>query len=86
MFSIAQFFARIQNVRSKEVFVRSAIQNTINEVLKVNIPLEAITFKSTTVELKNIPQTLRSVIFIKKGALLKAINEAQAIRQVTDIR
>jgi hypothetical protein len=52
----------------------------------VEIPLESITFKSTTIELKNVPQSLRSVIFIKKNAILKAVNEAQAIRQVTDIR
>jgi hypothetical protein len=86
MFSIAKFFERIQNVQSKEVFVRSTIQQTINSLIKVEIPLESITFKSTTIELKNVPQSLRSVIFIKKNAILKAINEAQAIRQVTDIR
>jgi hypothetical protein len=86
MFSIAKFFERIQSVQAKEVFVRSEIQKAIKSVTSIEVPLESISFKSSVVELKNVPQAFKSVLYIKKGALIKAVNEAQQIKNITDIR
>jgi SH3-like domain-containing protein len=86
MFSIAKFFERIQGVQAKEVFVRVEIQKVIKLITSIEVPLESISFKSSVVEIKNVPQAFKSVLYIKKGALLKAINEVQQIRVVTDIR
>jgi hypothetical protein len=86
MLSIAKFFERIQNARSKEAFLRMAVKDAIKNVVGVEIPVQSVEFKSSTVTLKSISQSLRSAIFIKRGAILKAINEAQAIREITEIR
>ena len=86
MFSIGKFFERIQNTRTKEVYIRSVIQGAIKKNTGAEIPIDAISFKSSTALLKNISQSLRSAIFIKKGQILKDVNAEQTIRVVEDLR
>ena len=86
MLSIGKFFERIQNVRTKELFIRSVIRDAIKKHVSVEIPVESIALKSSDITLKNINSSLRSAIFIKKQTLIAEINAAQAIRSFTDIR
>ena len=86
MLSISQFFNRIRGRHATELFVRSAIQEAIRKHTSIPVPVEAISFASTSVVLKNINQTAKSVIFIKKVAIIREINTSQTVRTITDIK
>ncbi len=86
MLKIADFFKRIQNKHSQELFIRSTIQASIKKYTKVELPIESISLKSGIVSLKGISQTARSQVFIKKQAIIEELNSTQTIRIVTDIR
>jgi len=86
MLGIGEFFRRIQDIKTKEIFVRTAIQDSIKKHTSVHVPIENISFASGSVVLKNINQTARSVVFIRKANIIKDINGAQTVRVVTDIR
>lgn len=86
MFNIGQFFKKIQNRHTQELFIRSVIQESISQSAGVKIPLEDITLSSGVITLKNISSGLKSVIFIKKQKILDSINNAQSIQVVTAIR
>jgi hypothetical protein len=86
MLDIKKFFEKIQNTRAKEIFLRQAVKESIEKHTPVKISLESISFSSTTVVLKNLNQSARSTIFIKREAILKEIGERQLGRAVTDIR
>lgn len=86
MLSIAKFFERIQNKRSKDVFIRTVVQNAIQKNTGVVVQLESVTFRGEGVSLKNVTPTLLSAIFIKKNQILRDINAEQAMRVVQDIR
>jgi hypothetical protein len=86
MFNIAGFFKRIQNTHTKELFIRSIIGAAIKKYTSNEVPIESITFNSSTVILKNVSQSLKSAIFVKKQSILKEINSEQTIRIVSDIR
>lgn len=86
MFDISNFFKKFQGAFAKEVLIRTAIKDAIRASTGVEIPLTSISFKSGTVFLNDISQSLKSAVFIKKQAILKEISEKQNIREVTDIR
>jgi len=86
MFNIGQFFKNIQNRHTKELFVRSVIQESINQNVGVKIPLEDITLSSGVITLKNISSGLQSVIYIKKQKIIDSINSTQTIQNITTIR
>jgi len=86
MLSIGKFFERIQNVRMKGYILRKVVQESMKNHVGLEVPMEAISIHSSAVILKNVSQSLRSAIFIKKGSVLKEINEKQTVREITDIR
>lgn len=86
MLNISQFFKKIQNKYTQELFVRTVIQEQIKKHIGIAVPIEDITVKSGEVLLKNISQTGRSQIYIKKQALLQGINGAQQSKKIGDIR
>ena len=86
MLGIHEFFKRIQNLHSKEVFVRTVIQESLIKYTNVGLELKDINFQESTIVLKNTNQTFKSVVFTKKNQILNDINEKQTIRKVTDIR
>lgn len=86
MLSIGQFFKRIQNKHSKEVFVRIVVVEAIQKHAGVQISTEAVTFSSDQITLKNISPVARSQIFIKKQAILTEIMTQQEIKNLTNIR
>lgn len=86
MFGISHLFERIKNTYGREVVVRGAIQAGVKKFTSTEIPLDSISFSSTTVILTGVSHIIRSVIFVKKKAILQEINRSQTIRVVTDIR
>ena len=86
MLNIGQFFKKIQNKYTQELFIRTLIKEHIQKHIGIVIPVEDISFKSGDIILKNISQTARSQIFIKKQALLQRINEVQQAKKIGDIR
>ena len=86
MFNIGQFFKKIQNRHTQELFIRSTIQESISRSVGVKIPLEDIVISSGIVTLKNINSGLKSVIFIKKQKILDDVHTSQTIHPIVDIR
>ena len=86
MFGIGHLLKRVQNRQTREIFVCDAVRNTLKEQIKVDIPLENIKLKDSTISFINIGQVARSEIFIKKHQLLKSINSVQDIITITDFR
>jgi len=86
MFNIKDFFAKIEGAQAREMAVRESVREAIKKHSGLEVPLETISFNSGTAVLKNIGQTARSVIFIKKVAILDDVNAAQSLRKVTDLR
>lgn len=85
MLGIGEFFKKIQNVRMREMLIRSTAQEVIKNQTSVEVPIDAISFKSGTM-LLNVNQTARSVIYIKRQGIMEEINSKQKVRTVTDIR
>lgn len=85
MFGISEFFKKFQNSYTKEVYIRTAIKDSITKHTGAVVPLSAITFRSGAVILDGVSPSLKSVIYIKKQTILKEIALKQDIRVVTDI-
>ena len=86
MINIGQFFKKIQNKHTKELFVRSIIKDALKKYTQLDVPVEAMSFSSNSLVLKNISQVAKSQIFIKKQLILQEINTAQSIKIISDIR
>ena len=86
MLRISELFSRIKNAHTKEGLIRGAIRDSIKKISNIDIPVESISMRSATVTLKDVNQSDRSTIFIKKQRILEDINSSQAIRKIEDIR
>lgn len=86
MLNIGQFFKKIQNKYTKELFLREIIQQSIQKQTGIRIPSEAISIKNNTVVVTGISQAARSHLFIKKQNILQEITTQQQIRVITDIK
>ena len=85
MLKIGEFFKRIQGAFAKEVAFRMEVQRIVKEFTSLQVPIEAISMKSASIRLKNISQSARSEIYIKKKSILDSLNKAQDIYRVEDI-
>ena len=86
MIGLKDFFKKIQNRHTTELFVRSVIQSSVKKHTGVEVSLDSISFSSSSVVLKDLSSGLKSAIFIKKNAILSDINSGQGNKVVTDIR
>lgn len=86
MLNIGEFFKKIKNKHSQELFIRSTIKDVIKKHTKIELAIESISLKSSTVSLKGVSQTARSQMFIKKQIIIDEINAVQTIRKITDVR
>jgi hypothetical protein len=85
MLNIGQFFKKIQNRQTKELFARTAAKEAIQEQSGVVVRVEDMSFKAGALVLKGLSQGARSQIFIKKQAILEQIRAKQQIKVITDI-
>ena len=86
MLKISDFFKRIQNRHTQELFIRSVIQSALKSCAGVEVKIEAIRISSSTVTLKGVSQSERSQVFIKKQKIIDEINVGQTIRNIVDMR
>lgn len=86
MQNISEFFSRILGKHAKEVHLRTVVQEALKKYIKTDLPLESIVISGGILNLKNLDQTTKSVIFIKKAAILKDLNERSLGMIVSDIR
>lgn len=86
MIGLGDFFKRVQNSFSKEIFLRTAIIDSIKLLTGIEISVDGITIKGNVVVLKNLNQTAKSAIFIKKQAIIREIESKQNIKKIVDIR
>jgi len=86
MLGIGEFFKKIQSVRTREVLIRTTIQQAIKKHTGVEISLDAMSFSGDAVVLKLANSSFKSALFIKKNAIIEEINRGQSLRKVGDIR
>jgi len=86
MINIGELFKKIQNRHSKELFLRSTIQESIKKHTNIDLKVADISVKSGVVSLKNISQTAKSQVFIRKQAVMNEVNALQQIQKITEIR
>jgi hypothetical protein len=86
VFNISQFFEKFKKAQNREIGFRLIAQRIIKEKSGMEIPIEAISIRASVINLKNISQAARSVLFIKKQSILEALNTEQQTYIVKDIR
>jgi hypothetical protein len=86
MKSIGDLFARIKNLQTKEVFLRTAIQQALKKAANIDCAVGDVSFKGSSVVVKNVSQTAKSQMFMKKGAILKEIALQIPDRTISDIK
>jgi len=86
MFSIGQFFERIRSKYAQEIFIRTVIKESLKKIANIDVAVEDISLSGSSVSIKKLNQSARSVMYIKKQSMLEAINSAQSISNITDIR
>ena len=75
MFNISQLLNRIRSIQSKGMVGIILVHDSILKNVGIDIPLGDISIKSSVVSIKNISQSAKSAIYIKKQAILKDINK-----------
>jgi hypothetical protein len=86
MFNISHFLEKIRGIQAKSAFERIIVHNVILKNIGIDIPIENVSIKSTVITLKNISQSAKSAIYIKKLLLLEDINKNQNNIIAKDIR
>ena len=85
MLGIHKFFEKINGAFGKEIVLRSAISNSVKKIIGADVKIEDITVKNEIAELKNVSQTVKSVIFTKMPKVLEEINNSQNIKKIKRI-
>lgn len=86
MIGLGEFFKKVQNSFVKELSLRASIKEIVMKHTNIEIPIENISYKSGSIILKNVNQTAKSVIFIKKKVILEEIYKQNPGLVVSDIR
>jgi len=74
MFGIGHLFGRVRNSFTKEIVLRTAVKEAVKASTGIDLAIENITVRNSTVAIKNLGQTAKSAIFIKKPKILEALN------------
>lgn len=85
MFNINQLLDKFRSLRNSDIGLRMTIQTAIKNSAGMDVPLESLQVKPPKVFIKGISSVARSEIFIKKTAILGAINSAMGSERIKDI-
>jgi hypothetical protein len=83
--SIGEFFARIRNKHLDEMRLRLTVQEIIEKHAKTKPSPDSISFSTRSVSVKGLSQAAKSVIFVKKTAILKELNDNFPGRSIENI-
>lgn len=86
MKSIADFFSRIQGKQAQKILLYSLIKEAVSNRAGIDTPLESIAISGKILTLKGLDQAAKSVIFIKKAAIIDEINKKMNHPAISDIR
>lgn len=86
MFNIRDFLKKASNKQAKEIIFRQAVRDSVKKIANIDVLLDNVHVKSSVVFLKDISQAARSVIFVKKQAILEELNKSQDAYKISDIR
>jgi hypothetical protein len=84
MLGISQFFTRWKSKELDEILFRSAVIDSIKEILRFEIDPMLVSYSNNTIFLR-IPPAAKSAVTIKKEDILKKIKE-KTKRKIVDIR
>jgi len=91
MKGIAEFFSRIRNIQLKETRIRSVVRDAIQKQTGCEVAVESIVVKRGVVTIRPVDANMRSVLYMKKEAILKELDLGQGShkeeqRMISDIR
>jgi hypothetical protein len=86
MRSIAEFFKNIKSRQARTAHLRAVVQEAVEKHAHISVPLEAIDLSVGTAVLRGLGQTAKSVIFIKKPAIMEEIKARLDNGAIVDIR
>jgi hypothetical protein len=86
MRSISEFFKDIKGRQARAARLRTVVQEAVIKHAGVRVPLEAISLSAGAAVLKGLDQTEKSVVFIKKTAILAEIGARLGDGSVADMR
>jgi len=86
MQGLSDFFKRVQNSFTKELFLRGIVRDAIKKIANIEIAVEDISFKGESVFVSKLNSSAKTALFIKKQDILKELNEIQKLRIIKDIR
>ena len=79
MFNIKGLLVKINSLRAKGVIERESIRGIIKKHIGLDIYVNDIELKSGVIRFKNISQSAKSAIFIKKQNILADINTNRTV-------
>ncbi|MGC9605376.1 MAG: hypothetical protein ABSF56_01275 [Minisyncoccia bacterium] len=86
MKSISEFFENIRTRQARTARLCTVVQGAVEEHAHIPVQLEAISFSGRTAVIRGLDQTAKSVVFVKKTAILAEIGAKLGDRSVVDIR
>ena len=86
MFNIGGLFEKIKKLHAREVGVRVIVVETVLKFTGITVPINDIEIGNSTLHIKNLNQSAKSIMFIKKQPILEEINNIQKIFVIRDIK
>lgn len=83
MLNIGQFFKRIQNKHTQELYLQEIIKGAIQKYTGMSVEFERV---GSEIKIKKASAALKSHLFIKKEAILTEINSQQQTIIMTELR
>ena len=86
MFNIKDFLKRFSVLKNSQIAFREVVSASIRKNAGIDVPLHGISIRSRTILLKGLSPGARSVVFIKKQAILGDIDKNQSGYIIDDIQ
>lgn len=86
MLSIGSFLDKIKNKQTKEILFRSYVADIISKIIGVSISSANILYKNGVVTIKDVNSSIKSLIYIKKQAIIKEFELSKNSQKIIDIR
>lgn len=85
MLSIGDLFGKIKNLQAREISFRTSVCASVKKHTGIQLEIESVVYSKGKITLKNLSHSAKSLVFMKKGAILSEVNALQDVHQVKDI-